>query len=205
MPGPRFYNLLYRIGAPWGGGPRPELVRLIEGRTVTAATHPRALDLGCGEGQDSLFLARHGFKVTAVDFSTRAIDTARKRAKGAGVADQTTFVVGDLTAESLPGVEGLFDFLFDGGSIDDIPSKDRAAAARLVTRVARPGAKFLMWCFFARRSELPFISLTGPSRLGPGFEPGEVERLYGAAFAIERIDPPQHRGRWACFLLTRRA
>lgn len=204
MPSARFYNWLYRVGAPWGSSPRPVLVEAVESGRLTARAFPRALDLGCGEGPDSLFLADRGFDVVGVDFSGRALAVARRRAKERGLDGRVRFVECDLTKPELPGVEGPFDLLFDGGSLDDLQGANREAAVRHVHRLSRPGSKFLMWCFFGARNELPWISFVGPSRVGPGFEPGEVERLFGGPFEIQRLDVEPHRGRWASFLMTRR-
>ena len=76
------YDLLYRIGAPWDGPPRPELVALVEAGVLTPArlAPGRAIDLGCGTGANVRYLARHGFETTGVDFSTVALQVARRRA-----------------------------------------------------------------------------------------------------------------------------
>lgn len=65
------YDLMYRIGAPWDGPPRPELVTLIERGvlTPTRLAPGRAVDLGCGTGSNILYLAQCGFKSTGIDFS----------------------------------------------------------------------------------------------------------------------------------------
>lgn len=47
----------------------------------------RALDLGCGEGGDAIWLAQHGWQVTAVDIASTAIERGRAAAQAAGVAD----------------------------------------------------------------------------------------------------------------------
>ncbi|HQZ00258.1 MAG TPA: class I SAM-dependent methyltransferase [Propionicimonas sp.] len=54
----------------------------------------RALDLGCGEGGDAIWLAEHGWTVTAVDISTTAIERGRRAATG--LADPIDWVVADL-------------------------------------------------------------------------------------------------------------
>lgn len=56
----------------------------------------KALDLGCGEGRHSIWLAQRGWVVTAVDPSPRAIAEAREQAAGAGVGGTIVFAVADL-------------------------------------------------------------------------------------------------------------
>ena len=200
------YDLLYRVGAPWDGPPRPELVRLVEGGALTPARLPpgRALDLGCSTGANLRYLARHGFEATGVDFSRVALGVARRRAAAELPGTEIRFVEGDLTAPAVPGVEGPFDLLVDYGTLDDLDPAGRRAMAGLAASLARPGAVFLLWCFWARRADLPRISLAGPSRLVPVIEPGEEAQLFGDAFAIERLPDPDPVTHSACFLMTRR-
>jgi SAM-dependent methyltransferase len=199
------YDLHYRIGAPWDGPPRAELVRLVEGGAVTPARFPpgRALDLGCGTGANLRYLARHGFEATGIDFSRVALRVARQRAAAEAPGSVIRFVEGDLTAPSIPGVEGPFDLLIDYGTLDDLDPAGRHAMASLVAGLARPGAAFLLWCFWARPADLPRFSLTGPSRMIPVIEPGEEASLFGGAFAIERLPDPDPVTHSACFLMTR--
>jgi len=199
------YDLLYRVGAPWDGPPRAELVRLVEGGALTPARLPpgRALDLGCGTGANLRYLARHGFEATGVDFSRVALRVARDRAAADAAGNAIRFVEGDLTAPSIPGVDGPFDLLIDYGTLDDLGPAGRRAMASLIAGLARPGAAFLFWCFWARRDDLPRFSVTGPSRMVPVIEPGEEERLFGGSFTIERLPEPQPGSHSACFLMTR--
>ena len=62
----------------------------------------RALDAGCGHGAETLWLAAHGWQVTAVDFSASALARAEAMAKAAGpeIADRITWVEGDLSVWS---------------------------------------------------------------------------------------------------------
>jgi SAM-dependent methyltransferase len=205
MVGHRIYDAMYRWWCPWDGvGVRSELQRLLADGEVTPATHPRAIDVGCGTGANVVELAARGFDATGVDFSPVALGKARQRAADAGVADRCRFLEVDLTAPVLPGEVGdSFDLLLDFGTLDDLRPAGRARMASHVARLARPGAVVLFWCFYARRAELPRISFHGPSRLSPAVEPGEEARLYGEAFDIELFDRPDPYV--ACFLLRRRS
>jgi cyclopropane fatty-acyl-phospholipid synthase-like methyltransferase len=197
-----FYDLWYRFGTPpWVQGARPELVALVESGDLLPG---RAIDLGCGEGDNAIFLAQHGFRVTAVDFSPAAIAKAKVKARKAGA--DVNFVIDDLTG--LARVEGQFDLLVDYGTFDDLSTKDRGAYVDQVTSLAKPGAKFLLWCFEweLRRWErlataiLPFGNIA--------LRPGEVERWFASTFEIKRIagesDLQKWPRGWAAYLLTSR-
>ncbi|MGB9302869.1 MAG: class I SAM-dependent methyltransferase, partial [Mycobacterium sp.] len=71
------YRLIYRLGLIiWRRDTPPaELVALVEGPTALPAG--RALDLGCGTGTDTIYLATHGWDVTGVDMVPKALDIAR--------------------------------------------------------------------------------------------------------------------------------
>ncbi len=113
-------------------------------------------------------------------------------------------IEGDLTADRLPDAEGPFDLVLDFGTLDDLDAGGRRAMARLVASLARPGAIFLFWCFWADGSALPRFSLSGPSRMVPVIEPGEEADLFGDTFSIERLAEPNASSHTACFLMTRR-
>jgi SAM-dependent methyltransferase len=75
----------------WSGEANPVLVR------ETAGMAPgTAVDLGCGEGADAIWLAQQGWTVTAVDITRPVLDRARARAVTAGVADRITWLHSDL-------------------------------------------------------------------------------------------------------------
>lgn len=91
----------------------------------------RALDLGCGEGADAIWLAEDGWQVVAVDVSANALERARVGAQHAGVAARIRFEQHDLST-SFP--EGRFDlvsaqFLHSPAKLDRETVLRRAAGA----------------------------------------------------------------------------
>jgi len=79
-----------------------------------------ALDLGCGTGIQSIFLAKHGFDVTGVDISKTAIDHAQKNAKDADI--KINFIDADATNLSFLD-DKKFDLILDWANLHGIPKK----------------------------------------------------------------------------------
>jgi SAM-dependent methyltransferase len=105
--------------------------------------HGDVLDIGCGLGDNAVYLAQNGFHVTGLDISPTALLTAQRRAADAGV--DVTFAVTDST--TLEGYTGAFDTIVDSGMfhcLDDDGKRSYAAAAH---RATRPGATLLISCF----------------------------------------------------------
>lgn len=119
----------------------PELVHVVEGEG--ALPPGRALELGCGTGTNSVYLAQHGWKVVAVDLIDRAIDEARRRVAAAGVPVQ--LLCGDATRLDELDVPGRYDLFFDLSCYCGIPHHRRDAYAAGVTSRAEPGARLLMF------------------------------------------------------------
>ena len=100
----RFWDDLYRRHEPGRGGRAS--ADLID---VAGSLGPgRALDLGCGEGADSIWLAERGWRVTAVDIAPTALERAAANAAAAGVEERVDFRRHDL-AHTFPG--GDFDLV----------------------------------------------------------------------------------------------
>lgn len=77
----------------WSGRPNATLVGGVAGLPPG-----RALDLGCGEGADAIWLARQGWTVTGADISATALDRAAADARAAGAAGRIEWRLGDLVA-----------------------------------------------------------------------------------------------------------
>jgi SAM-dependent methyltransferase len=104
MASEEFWDTRYSgAGQIWSGNPNVILVR-----EVTGLEPGRALDLGCGEGADAIWLARQGWHVTATDISRVALDRGARQAEAEGVADLVDWRHHDLGA-SFP--EGEFDLV----------------------------------------------------------------------------------------------
>lgn len=198
------YNALYRIGAPWEGGVRENLVDLVKENRITPTEQKRVIDLGCGSGTCSVYLAEQGFDVTGVDFTPIALRKANQAATEAGVTDRCRFVRGDLTGRTIPGVEGTYDLLVDFGTLDDLTGQDRLEMAENFRRLSHPGSLVVLWCFYSNPEGLPLFRYSGVSRFLSGLRPGEEQELFGDDFEIERLPQPPVDSKMACFLMTRR-
>ena len=173
-----FFRAAYLFGfKPWDTGvPPPELVSVVEGNDRLVPG--KALDLGCGTGTNSIYLAKHGWEVTGIDFVPRAIRAARRKAAAAGVSPR--LIVGDVTRLTELGVGSGFDLLLDLGCFHSIPDTGRDAYVRGATEVASPGAMMLLFC--AVRGDKP-------QRIGPrGVAPGEVAQRFASGWELVAED-----------------
>lgn len=101
---PEFWEDFYRSGkAQWSGNPNPLVVQ--EAEHLAPGT---ALDLGCGQGDDAIWLALRGWDVTAVDVADAALERARGREAAAQVGHPITWQQHDL-AHTFPS--GSFDLV----------------------------------------------------------------------------------------------
>jgi deazaflavin-dependent oxidoreductase (nitroreductase family) len=101
------------------------------------------LDVGCGFGDNTIYLAKNGHNVTALDISPTALITAERRAKDAGV--DVKFTVADST--KLDGYTDAFDTVIDSGMFHCLDDDSRRSYAAAVHRATRPGATLLLSCF----------------------------------------------------------
>ena len=90
----------------WSGRPNHMLVDL-----AGDLAPGRALDLGCGEGADALWLAERGWTVTGLDISPTALARADQAARRAGLADRTDWVAADLADPATLAAIGPVDLV----------------------------------------------------------------------------------------------
>ncbi|WJK37324.1 class I SAM-dependent methyltransferase [Solwaraspora sp. WMMA2065] len=117
---------------------RPTNSQLVE--TAGALTPGAALDLGCGGGGDSIWLARQGWQVTAVDISATAVARVVAKADELGLGDRVTGERHDL-ADSFPA--GTFD-LINAQYFHTPFALDRGRVLRTAALALRPGGRLLV-------------------------------------------------------------
>lgn len=131
-------------------------------RDVVADLGPgRALDLGCGEGGDAIWLATRGWDVTGTDISRTAVDRATRAARDAGVGeDRIRFEVVDLARWAGDGVYDLVTASFLQSPVE-FP---RADVLRRASGLVGPGGHLLVVAHAARP---PWSGLDGHEHLFP--------------------------------------
>ncbi|MFI8814287.1 MULTISPECIES: class I SAM-dependent methyltransferase [unclassified Streptomyces] len=176
-----FWDGVY-AARPAADGPRPN-ARLTE--TVTGLPPGDALDLGCGEGGDALWLARQGWHVTAVDISAVAVGRLAALARSHGLDDRVVTVPHDVHTSFPPGG---FD-LICAHYLQTPFALDRATALRSAAHALRPGGRLLV---VDHGSAAPWSWNQDPDARYPG--PREIAADIGLApetWTVERADSPR--------------
>ncbi len=112
----------------------------------------RALELGCGIGRFSRYVAQQGVSTTGVDFSPIAI--ARARVRAAQDKLKPEFIVGDVT--DLDGLRDPFDIAFDVGCFHCLDSQAQRQYAAEMSRLLVPGGTLLIWAMDDSPASIPF-------------------------------------------------
>jgi len=196
MASPRLYEVFYRIGfTPWDGHAiSPTLRTLIEGPAALSAD--TALDIGCGTGDSSIYLARHGWQVTGADLAAKALEKAR--AKAAALHVRVNFVRADATRLASAGIGRACTLILDSGCLHGMSADARARYVHELNAIAAPETRLLIFAF------------TPGGQFGVrGIDHAEIERRFTPQWALlsagdesEMTRNPQHPARH--YLLQRR-
>lgn len=129
-------------GSVWSGNPNPQLVAEIAGLdTTSTAARKTALDVGCGEGADSMWLAEQGWQVTGVDISRVALRRARDHATALPLAGSIEWEHHDLLQWTPPAAS--FDLV--NAQFMHLPRNDRERVYdRLASAVATGGSLLIV-------------------------------------------------------------
>jgi ubiquinone/menaquinone biosynthesis C-methylase UbiE len=168
-----FWDDAYRTTPPWDiGRPQPAFVELVRNRELNPG---RVLDVGCGTGENAIFLAQNGYSVIGVDVVQDAIRTAKGKVTSRKV--KVEFRIGNALA--LEFEDGKFDNVTDSGLFHTFQDPERTVFAREIARVLPEGGKYFMLCF----SEKEPTDWGGPRRVTRR----EIEETFSPHFKINYI------------------
>ena len=146
----------------------------------------KALDLGCGNGRNAVFMARRAMSVEGVDFSPSAIEWAKSEIARANLSVRLRCAsVFDLALEP-----GSYDLVYDSGCFHHIPPHRRGHYVGLVAEVLKPGGVFGLVCFapdggsgYSDTDVYDRASMGG----GLGYSEARLREIWSESFHIESI------------------
>lgn len=189
--------------------PSEHLVRLFEAGAVSAG---RALDLGCGNGRDAVYLAQRGCAVDAVDFALEPLKWGAELARRAGC--EVNFIHASIFDLELP-THG-YDLINDSGCFHHLTPHRRISYLALVSRILKPGGKLVLCCMstdMAPAGSDRTVYETGDPGGERGYSPDELRAIFEHRFDVvmlrrmaEELDASPMFGKAFCWtaLLRRR-
>jgi 2-polyprenyl-3-methyl-5-hydroxy-6-metoxy-1,4-benzoquinol methylase len=134
------FEWAYQNGTPpWEiGRAQSAIVGLAEQGAISGSV----LDLGCGTGDNVLYLASLGLDVTGIDASPTAIGRAKAKAAERGI--DATFIEGN--ALDLAGLRRSFDVVVDCGLFHIFSDAERVRYEGGLSQVVRPGGRYFLLC-----------------------------------------------------------
>ncbi|GGK52720.1 class I SAM-dependent methyltransferase [Nocardia camponoti] len=179
----------------WGAPPNSTVVEYVYGldrripllpsASGPAPDQPRALDLAAGEGRHSLWLATHGWKVDAVDFSQVGIDKGRTVAArlSRSVRSRIDWTCADITALREAGITGPYELILV--VFVHLPADQRRALLTDLAAMLSPGGVLLVLGHDTRNIEKGYGGPQDPSIL---FTPEDVVADLNGALSIRVAD-----------------
>jgi SAM-dependent methyltransferase len=188
----------YREGSmPWDIG-KPDF-NLVQTVNMIPIATCRALDIGCGTGDNAIWLSQQGFPVAGVDISDIAIEKAKEKAANANAT--CTFVVLDILKRQVEGAP--FGFAFDRGCFHTLnSSSERKNFAKLVNRHLGENG---LWLSLVGNADEQRLGEGPPQRTArdivSAVEPHfEILSLVSGYFGSNRPDPVRA---WVCLMRKR--
>jgi SAM-dependent methyltransferase len=172
----------------WSGNPNPHLVAQVE--DLSPGT---ALDIGCGEGADAIWLAEQGWRVVGADVSNVALERAAERAADAGkdVAERITWQQVDIL--SWAPTPRWFDLV--SAQFMHLPLLARQAVHRRLAASVRPGGTLLIVGHHPLdlqtsmgRPNLPDLFFTA-EEVASALDPADWQIIVAAAPERQTLDP----------------
>jgi len=156
---------------PWQiDRPQPEVIQLIEQGKFESPV----LDLGCGTGDNTIELARHGLVVKGLDAVPEALERARKKTEQAGLRQSPEFVLGDALRLAESGLEART--VLDCALFHTFSDEERKEYIRGLEAVLSPGGRLHILSFSELETRQP-----GPRRLSLS----EITGSFGAGWKVE--------------------
>ncbi len=156
---------------PWHSDKPP--ISLV--KNMDKVLHGSAVDLCCGAGTNSIFLAKQGFDVVGIDISKSAVKIAKRRADKERL--KIDFRVGDVLKFDL---DKRMDFALDRGCFHHVPPGRRMEFAMNLAGLVKPGGKFQLMAFSDRN----------------GFEKSlsedDIRKTFSLFFHIDEISEEVH-------------
>ncbi len=192
------FNERYQTGeTPWDIG-KPDF-NLIEVISQTPVPVGRALEIGCGTGDNTIWLAQNGFQIIGGDTADSALESAREKAGRTGA--QCEFVHFDILKDRLD--KGFFSFAFDCGCFHAYASEmDRRAFAHNVAGHLQKSGLWLTIVGSAdEKRDAPGPPRRTAAEIVLAVEPYfEILSLTTSHFSSKRSKPPRA---WRCLLKKR--
>jgi SAM-dependent methyltransferase len=170
----RDFEASYREGdAPWDiGRPQAEIVALAEAGLITGSV----LDIGCGTGENALYLAGRGHAVFGLDGSATGIERARRKAAERKLPVQ--FHLWD--ALELGRLRKSFETVIDVGLFHVFADGERRRYAESLADVTAPGSDLFILCWSTEEPPGP-----GPRRI----DEYEIREAFRSIFAVMDVRP----------------